>query len=193
MRGEVRVTGRRGRFGRRYRLDRDTFDELFQLHSRSLVVFFAVRVFDPEEAVDLMTETFERAISASGSFAGSDPAAARAWLYGIAKNVFKEHARLTETRTRAMAKLANRRPLEPAEIERIEELADLADLRARVRGALPELTAEHREVLALRVVEERPYDEIARILGITDGAARTRVFRALSALAQRLHGGVLSE
>jgi RNA polymerase sigma-70 factor (ECF subfamily) len=72
------------------------------------------------------------------------------------------------------------------DIAEIEERAGLADLRARVRAELERLSAEQREALRLRVVEERSYEEVADALGISEQAARARVSRGLRALAQSL-------
>ncbi|HEY3774967.1 MAG TPA: sigma factor-like helix-turn-helix DNA-binding protein [Solirubrobacteraceae bacterium] len=41
---------------------------------------------------------------------------------------------------------------------------------------------QHRDALRLRVVEERPYPEVARVLGISEQAARARVSRGLRSL-----------
>ena len=76
--------------------------------------------------------------------------------------------------------------LEPDDLVRVVELAGLDELRgavARELGALPE---EHREALRLRVVEELPYDDVARQLAITEPAARARVSRGLRAIGRAL-------
>ena len=76
--------------------------------------------------------------------------------------------------------------LSDVEYERVEELAGLAELRARVASLLAELPAEARDALRLRVLEERPYPEVAAALGIAEPAARARVSRALRGLAAEL-------
>jgi RNA polymerase sigma-70 factor (ECF subfamily) len=64
----------------------------------------------------------------------------------------------------------------------IEELAASTELEQRVVAAFGELSVEQREALWLRVVEERPYPEVSRALGLTEQAARARVSRGLRAL-----------
>jgi RNA polymerase sigma-70 factor (ECF subfamily) len=73
--------------------------------------------------------------------------------------------------------------LDPGEAEEIERRAGLPLLRAALGEELARLTTEQRQALQLRVVEERPYDEVARVLGITEATARARVSRGLRALA----------
>jgi RNA polymerase sigma-70 factor (ECF subfamily) len=71
-----------------------------------------------------------------------------------------------------------------AEIERILELAGLGSLRAVIAQELSRLSAQQREALQLRVVDELPYPDVASRLGISEQAARMRVSRGLSALAR---------
>jgi RNA polymerase sigma-70 factor (ECF subfamily) len=59
-----------------------------------------------------------------------------------------------------------------------------AELRHRVRVALAQLAERDREVLVMRYLEQLSTREIAAVLGIAEGAVKTRHLRAL----QRLRG-----
>ena len=59
------------------------------------------------------------------------------------------------------------------------------EARQRVREMLAKLADEDREILIQRFLEQLPSKEIAEILGISVGAARMRLCRALQRL-QRL-------
>jgi RNA polymerase sigma-70 factor (ECF subfamily) len=48
--------------------------------------------------------------------------------------------------------------------------------------ALDEVSADHREVIVLRSLEERDWDEVARRMGRTPGAVRLLWTRALKQL-----------
>jgi DNA-binding CsgD family transcriptional regulator len=61
-------------------------------------------------------------------------------------------------------------------------LAASGELRERLATALDGLVVEQRDVLRLRVVEGRPYSEVACELGISEQTARARTSRALRAL-----------
>jgi RNA polymerase sigma-70 factor (ECF subfamily) len=63
-----------------------------------------------------------------------------------------------------------------AETERNERLAE----------AFAELSREHQAVLTLRVVEDLPYHEIARTLGVPVGTVMSRLSRARAELRARL-------
>jgi RNA polymerase sigma-70 factor (ECF subfamily) len=76
--------------------------------------------------------------------------------------------------------------LHDGEAEEIERWAGLAPLRDALGEELARLSDDQREALRLRVVEERPYPEVARSLGVTEATARARVSRGLRALAAAL-------
>ncbi|HEU5249213.1 MAG TPA: sigma-70 family RNA polymerase sigma factor, partial [Thermoanaerobaculia bacterium] len=64
--------------------------------------------------------------------------------------------------------------------------------RAAVRRALEGLSEEQREALILARYHGLPYAEIARILGISVGAVKTRIFRAVENLKARFSEGEAS-
>lgn len=156
---------------------------LFELHSDELLSYFARRTFDPQIAFDLLAETFAAAFEARFKCRARTPADRRGWLFGIARNQLNLFYRDGFIERRALAKLS----VEPAalsdeSLERVERLADLASTRARLAGALAELSPEHREVLQLRVVDEFSYREVAERLAVSEQVARARVSRALRCL-----------
>lgn len=61
-----------------------------------------------------------------------------------------------------------------------------SELRARVRAALDQLGERDREVLVLRHLEHLSTREIAAVLGISEGAVKTRHLRALERLRMLL-------
>jgi RNA polymerase sigma-70 factor (ECF subfamily) len=61
--------------------------------------------------------------------------------------------------------------------------------RERVRNALAELSARHREILVMRFLEHLCSTEIGEALGISEGAVESRVVRALARLRILLENG----
>ena len=57
---------------------------------------------------------------------------------------------------------------------------------ARVRSALAELPGNQREVVELHWFEERPFAEVAQIVGASEGAVRVRAHRAYKRLKELL-------
>ena len=158
-------------------LDADAIADLYDRHARTLLAFLARRAADPEVAVDLLAETFAAAFKDRRRFRGDDPLP---WLYGIARHQLSGYFRRGRVERRALERLGvQRRELTEAEYDRIEELAGLG---GEVSAALASLSPEQQDAVRLRVVEERPYPEVARALGVSEPTARARVSRALRAL-----------
>jgi RNA polymerase sigma-70 factor, ECF subfamily len=130
-------------------------------------------------AEEVVQETYLRAWRSLDSL--KDGESAKSWLLTIAR---REHARLYE---RKRHPTVNFDELSPAEsnslIERHERDPDQVD---DVRKAIFELEPEHAEPLILQVVMGFSTEEIARQLGINEGAVSTRLFRARNRLRARL-------
>lgn len=165
----------------------ERYGELYAAHSKELLAFFARRTMDPQVALDLVGETFAEAFAGRRRYRGRDDDDARAWLYGIARNLLASYWRRGYAEQRALRRLG----VEPVllsdqSIARIEELAGTSALRAAVAQGLADLGEDQRNAVELRVVHELPYDEVASRLAISEQTARARVSRALRALEVRL-------
>jgi RNA polymerase sigma factor (sigma-70 family) len=172
---------------RRAQQDPSAFTDFYAAHSRPLLAFFARRTFDVEVARDLTAETFAQAFEHRRRFRGSTDAEAGGWLYGIARHQLGRYARRGVVERRAVNRLGIQlATVSEDDYERIAELAGLAQLRDRVAAAFGELSDDQRDALRLRVVDERPYFEVAQALGISEQTARARVSRALGRLADAL-------
>jgi RNA polymerase sigma-70 factor, ECF subfamily len=152
-----------------------------------LLVFFQRRVHDAELATDLTADTFTVALERRAQFRGTTDDELSGWLWSIARSLLRDHERREETGRRGALLLGrDRRALGDREIERIEELAGLRDLRTAVAAGMAELPPDIRDAVALRVLEDLTYAEIAERLDITPSGARTRVSRGLRQLGARI-------
>jgi len=152
-----------------------------------LLAFFARWTFDVEVARDLTAETFAQAFQHRRRFRGSTDAEAAGWLYGIARHQLSRYARKGVVERKALERLSIQLPaVSEEDYERIVALAGLADLRDRVAAVFGELSDDQRDALRLRVIDERPYDEVAHELGVSQQTARARVSRGLRALGAAL-------
>jgi RNA polymerase sigma factor (sigma-70 family) len=161
--------------------DPDAFAIFYRRHARGVLSFFRRRVRSAEVAFDLTAETFAAALEAAPRYEPR-PDPARGWLYGIAFN------KLYEAQRRGRADDAVRRALgmQPIELtdkglERIETLA--GEPATHALHALPD---EQREAVRARVLDERPYEEIAGELGCSESVVRQRVSRGMRAMRARL-------
>src|ERR1700755_2858986 len=156
-------------------------DALYARHHDELLLFLVRRTADPEVALDLWAETFAQAVAGRGKFRGGPDEEAAGWLYGIAKRQLARYFRRGYAEQRAMQKLGLERP--PADEELLADIAHRAQLdamRVELAAALATLSESVREAVKLRVVEERPYNEIAATLSISEQAARARGARGVA-------------
>ncbi len=167
--------------------DAGEFDEFYRRESEGVLVFFARRTLDPDAALDLTAETFAHAYLGWRRLRGSSLAERQAWLYTIARRRLSRFLRRGRVERRALRRLGVQTPVaHEDDLALIEERAGLPELRAALSGELTRLSVEQRHALELRIVQERPYAEVARDLGITEVAARARVSRGLRALSRAL-------
>jgi RNA polymerase sigma-70 factor, ECF subfamily len=134
-----------------------------------------------EEALDLTQEVFYRAWRSIHTFHVGQRALP--WLYKVALNTqIESHRR----------KRLQRFSLQEAQEIGFElislfstpvQAAESASIQIQVQSALMALTPEFREAIILRFIDELSYDEIARIQGVANGTAKSRVFRAKEQLA----------
>jgi RNA polymerase sigma factor (sigma-70 family) len=164
-------------------LDADAISRLYEAHAGTMLGFFMKRTYDPEAATDLVAETFAAAFEDRLRFRGEGEQEALAWLYAIARHRAADFHRSGHVERRALGRLGfQRRALSDDEYERIDALAGLQELREELTSGLEGLVREQRDALRLRVLEERPYVDVARALGVSEATARARVSRALRAL-----------
>lgn len=148
-----------------------------------VLVFLARRTLDVTIAADLAAETFAIAFRGWPRLQGRTDEEVRAWLFTVARRQVSRYLRSARAEQRAVRRLGIQVPVvDEDEIELIEERAGLVALRGEVSAWLMDLNPQHRDALRLRVVEERPYPEVARVLGISEQAARARVSRGLRSL-----------
>lgn len=140
---------------------------------------------DADEALDLTQESFVSAFAALKSY---DPARSfQTWISRIALNKCRDWARRRAVRsffTRAAPiedglAVAAEQPLPDA------EAFDRAEL-GRVMQAMTRLPHRLREVLVLRTVEGLSQAEAAEVLGVSEKAVETRLYRARNRLGEIL-------
>lgn len=166
--------------------DFSAFERLFERH-RTMVFRFAYQMTHRvDDAEDLIQDAFVRAYNNLHRY--RDEARFTTWLLRIVSNLATDRARMAKRRNSleqqeaagALAWMTNGAGSDP--------VANLEKDRRQiaVEKGLAALPAHHRAVIILRDIEERDYQEIAKILGCTVGGAKLRVLRARRALRDRV-------
>jgi RNA polymerase sigma-70 factor (ECF subfamily) len=122
-------------------------------------------------ADELASETFVRAFAGRAGYDLAYPDA-RPWLYGIATNLLRKHARTEERRCRAYA-----RALERDEFSGdVDAVAGRIDAVAGARvaaAALSRLAPADRDTLLLFALTDLDYEGVARATGVPVGTVRS--------------------
>lgn len=171
------------------RSDPEQFGVFYDRHAAAILAFCLRRTGCVETALDLTAEVFAAAYARRGSFRRTG-APVRSWLYGIARRqigTFHRRSRVADRYRRRFGIPAGAPAVAAGEdLDRVDALIDIAAFTPALDGALAALPRGQQRAVRLRVVDELPYDEVARRLGCSEGAARVRVSRALTRLAETL-------
>ena len=156
----------------------DGFERLYEEHAQALYAFLAYRTGDRALAEDLLADAFERALRGRKRY---DPrrGAAKTWLYTIALNLLRDHARRAAAEGRALERAA------AGVGGGGDPLAEI-DERDAVQRALAELAPEEREAVALRFGADLTVPEIASLKREKLTTIEGRVYRALRKLRPHL-------
>lgn len=158
--------------------------ELFERYAPALLRFTDRMLNDRASAEEVTQEVFVKVISRSHQYDGR--AGVSSWLFAIAANACRDRRR----RDRRASLVPLEAVAEPrAKGEGIESILVSAERRRAVRAALAGLSEEQREALVLARYHGMPYAEIAETLGISVGAVKTRIFRAVEALKSHFSEG----
>jgi RNA polymerase sigma-70 factor (ECF subfamily) len=160
--------------------DGSAFEEIYDRHCTGIARALASFAGPDQDLLDDLTqEVFLRVIKSLASYVPTHPFSH--WLYTIALNVGRNFAR---TQSRVI-------PVNPSEFDRTpdgpNETTDwseeiMAKTLTRLVTGLP---IQMREVVSLRVGSDMSYGEIAEVLGIPEGTARSRMHNAIKVLRDR--------
>ncbi|HEU5469134.1 MAG TPA: RNA polymerase sigma factor [Actinophytocola sp.] len=157
----------------------DALARLYDAHARDLYRYLARRL-DPSTADDLVAQTFLVAWERRRRYR-PDRASARAWLYGIATNLLRHHARAELRGLRAIARDNGRAQRRPAGHRGRGPGRRRSAGPQAVRRAGPAAGGGTRRTAAGRLGRAGP-DRGAEALGVRVGTVRTRLHRARTAL-----------
>ncbi|WP_250038337.1 RNA polymerase sigma factor [Paractinoplanes maris] len=158
--------------------DDECFRRVYAGTFEPLLAYAVRRVEHPEDAADVVAETFLIAWRRAGDLPEGDEV--RLWLYGVARRVLANQHRGGRRRERLAARL--RECLTTV----VADPAAEASRRVTVRAALARLGELDREVLRLTAWEGLEPREVAEVLGISAAAVRTRLSRARARLRDLL-------
>jgi RNA polymerase sigma-70 factor (ECF subfamily) len=171
--------------------DTAAFEQLVVNHQRR-TFNVAYRILgDYDEALDLTQEVFIQAHRSLGQFRGE--ARFGSWLLAIAVNQCRNRLKSWKRRARSRHQSLSapegeqrsglRCDVPDPGATSLEALAG-RELEELVREELLHLDEEYRTVLVLRELQDVPYEEIARVLGVPIGTVKSRLHRGRAELRE---------
>ena len=152
------------------------FAPLYNRYYARILGFVYQRVNSKEDAYDVTAQTFIAALENLGKYR-SQGVPFSAWLFRIAINELNRFYRRSKVR-QAIS-------IDDTQVsEVLQELGEetTADTDSRLMKAVQQLEPEEIQLLEMRFFEKRPFKELCDILGITETAAKARVYRLLERL-----------
>jgi RNA polymerase sigma-70 factor, ECF subfamily len=167
----------------RAELARERFERLYRDHARGLYAYLRWHCGSDDQAEDLLADVFERVLRSAHRYDASR-GTETTWLYAIAVNRVRDHARRGASERRAVDRLrveASRSGFAPPAESTVAEREELA-------AALGRLSTEERDVIALRFGADLPVAQVAEALGEPLTTVEGRLYRGLRKLRGELAG-----
>jgi RNA polymerase sigma factor (sigma-70 family) len=173
--------------------DDRAYQRLMNKYHDAIFNFIYRMVRDREQVEDLTQEAFIKAFASLKSF--NEEYAFSTWLYKIATNNCIDYIRKKKLQMFSIDK-----PIESRDSDFTFELPDdsyeadrelIRNQRAlMLHEAIEQLPEKYRLVIRLRHVEERSYEEIAKMLKLPIGTVKAHIFRARELLYKQLRGKI---
>lgn len=156
--------------------DEEAFEKLIRAYSRRVYAVAYAILQDPSEAEDVVQETFLKAHRVRLRF--REPEKFPGWLQTVARNGSRDRLRRRrpQAREETLEAMVDHRAPPPG--SSLEE----GEFQAHLRLALRKLPEEHRVALTLRYLENLDYRTIESTMGLSNGALRGILGRALGTL-----------
>ncbi len=159
--------------------DPEAFGEIYERYYGGVYKYIYYRVGEQHLAEDLTMEVFLKIMEAIDGFSFRGVPFS-AWLYRIASNLVIDHFR-----RQAAAPMALEERL-VAEGDHPRQRIESEFTHQALRRALGELTEDQQQVIILKFVDGLSNQEVAQVLGKTEGAVKSLQHRALASLGRVL-------
>jgi len=170
--------------GRAQAGDAKAFDALVLKHTGKLYGLVYHMTSNHDDTNDLLQDIWTKVYRSLAGFRGASRFTT--WLHSIAVNMSINFIK-RRARRRALS-FEEATPSENGEISPAETLlvshhtprteASLGELQQRLTEALDQLTPDHRAVVTMFDIQGMPHAEISKILGVSEGTIRSRLFYA---------------
>jgi len=162
--------------------DPRAFDDLVVKYTPRLYGLVYNMTSNHEDANDLLQDVFAKAFRSINGFRGKS--SFYTWIHSIAVNMTinflkKRGRRFQMSLDDVDLNIQNDKQfIELTATSSPVREADLGELQQKLNEAMQKLSPEHRAVVTMFDIQGMPHAEIAKILGISEGTVRSRLFYA---------------
>lgn len=164
--------------------DQQAFRAIYQRFKQPLMHFLYRYQKDLQTRRDLLQETFYNACRSADTYNPQADAKFSTWLYAIATNTAKSWSQ------RPYNKLPTTRPYWPDGSQRVftsdrpgpDAVVEHRENMGKLLQALHEIPWKYAEVVIMRDLEQKTYQEIQFITGLRDGTVKSRIHRGRNML-----------
>ncbi len=169
--------------------DPKAFDELVLKHNKRLYALIYHMTQNREDTYDLLQDVFAKAYRSIKKFKGKS--SFYTWLHRIAVNTVINHLKKAKRRRafsfdEDLVGTHYESTIDQSSDTNPRKVADLKLLQEKLRDALMTLSAQHRAVVTMFDMQGLPHAKISKILGISEGTVRSRLFYAHRNLQSQL-------
>ena len=156
--------------------DQAAFEMIIRTYSRQVFARAYSILRQPEEAEDVVQETFLKAWNSKWKI--RDPEKFPQWLFSIARNQSLDFVR----KRRTVPLTEDAEEIENPSEENPDRQMEGTELRAKIGVALEALPENHRLAVTLRYLEGMDHQGIEQVMGLSNGALRGILGRAMQTL-----------
>ena len=155
--------------------DRDAFGQIYNLFYRRIYRYCKFNLAG--EAQDICQETFLRAYKSLGKFSEKRGGSFQAYLFAIARNLIIDYRRKKKD-------VLLKEYQDIGEEDDLDERIDKKRENQKLKEAIAKLAETDRQIVVLRYFEEMTTYEVAKAVGMREGALRVRLHRTLKKLKE---------
>jgi RNA polymerase sigma-70 factor (ECF subfamily) len=162
--------------------DSAAFDALVVKYSPRLYALVYNMTANHEDTNDLLQDAWTKAYRSIGGFRGKSQF--YTWLHSIAANTTLNFLKKRGRRWTMSLDDVDNGVLQDKEFVELQATStpvretDLGEMQQRITEAMMKLTPDHRAVVTMFDIQGMPHSDIAKILGISEGTVRSRLFYA---------------
>ncbi|MDH4222716.1 MAG: sigma-70 family RNA polymerase sigma factor [candidate division Zixibacteria bacterium] len=165
----------------------DAFNRLYQDNCQRVYRLAYGYVRSPEDAEDVMQETFIRAFKSIQSYQISDNTSFSSWLHRICINCSIGQLRKMKRLKRYMMISLDDMTIDPAgEDNSPEAKVELGEILSLIRKAVSKLSPKQQVVFNLRYRQDLSIKDIAELLRCHQNTVKTQLWRSIRKLRERL-------